>query len=92
MGVFSRKVVAVHIINDDSAGLENDDNNRCSEKSVNNVEAEPAKCDSGALETQQVDKKVLSVLQGNLSSYAIFKAKIVRIFISSTFTGNEFQN
>ena len=37
-----------------------------------------------------VDENVLSVLRGDLSNYSPYKAKVVRIFISSTFTGKSF--
>ena len=59
-----------------------------SEGETKYVKTEPINHSSNAVEAQQkVDEKVLSVLKGDLSNYAIFKAKIVRIFISSTFTG-----
>ena len=37
----------------------------------------------------ETKQNVLSVLQGNFSKYIYFKAKIIRIFISSTFTGKQ---
>ena len=57
---------------------------------ANGLETELAKSNSDSSGAHhKVDQKVLSVLQGDLTNCAIFKAKIVRIFISSTFTGNE---
>ena len=57
---------------------------------ANGLETELVQSNSDSSDAQhKVNQKVLSVLQGDLTNCAIFKAKIVRIFISSTFTGNE---
>ena len=84
----SYRFIAVHVI-DESVQEQSTASTGSVESYHGKEQISPFKLSTVSSLKAETKHNVLSVLQGDFSKYIYLKAKIVRIFISSTFTGKQ---